>query len=782
MAKDSSQESRTRTTSRPNDCKGKKLLEEPTAVDEGAGKSTNNSDKGGHSPNTLNCDDAHPIKDHEERKVRKRRDSDERFYQAPGYRRGSTSPLSEALLSHDSSSGDDKKLPKKKIEKPSRKSCPAIMEKEGDEQMPPSNTAPKQKLTPQPQRNLARGTRSSLPPKVEEASPKSAEKTKSADKEELVEEKKQPSASKKPQSSAKRKINLKRSSEPVEQKNPEPAQKEKVPGSAGKTEISGNKEELVDKKPSSVPKKKVTLKRSEKVKSEPVEERRPEPVQKEAPEQKEKVTGNAEKTEFTTKVEVVDTKHSPSKKQQNSPKKKVIRKRSDVTKSEPVKEKNPEPEQKERVAEQKATIEPALSVVDDDSLASIPIPPSADASWEDKFDKGALEDPVSQHQRTYAQRYLEESIGLKNQIPRGGEKVVLPQQVMKDYGQMYNYWQNEAQRQVAQAPSVPANNVITVVNGDVFSATCSLAHCVSEDFTMSSGVAVPFRKRFGHVAELLNQRIKTGGVAVLKNGHRFIYYLVTKEFYLAKPDGTHILWHSLEEMREHAMQNGVGEIAMPKIGCGRDQLQWAEVSEAIQQIFCNTGIKITVYQMEEESIPQRPLIVQHLFNSNIVDSRPPIVRIFLTSCQSCPPEGAAGRLNATFKIWHDLMQKERPLGSHVPLFGGAIVALVVKNEARHPIDYQALHKAAKDLAIMTNAMAIKRLVLEGFTLPGDKVVTFKVVTILRLALVNQYMTLNVAWPEDPPYANLVRSAQQNFNNQQQQPNQGSTLGPGEYDY
>lgn len=49
---------------------------------------------------------------------------------------------------------------------------------------------------------------------------------------------------------------------------------------------------------------------------------------------------------------------------------------------------------------------------------------------------------------------------------------------------------------------------IKCVKGDLFSCpqTDSLAHCISEDCRMGAGIAVLFKKKFGGVQELLDQR------------------------------------------------------------------------------------------------------------------------------------------------------------------------------------------------------------------------------------------------------------------------------------
>uniref|UniRef100_A0A3B3WKH7 Macro domain-containing protein n=1 Tax=Poecilia mexicana TaxID=48701 RepID=A0A3B3WKH7_9TELE len=58
---------------------------------------------------------------------------------------------------------------------------------------------------------------------------------------------------------------------------------------------------------------------------------------------------------------------------------------------------------------------------------------------------------------------------------------------------------------------------IKYVTGDLFSAPNqeSLAHCVSEDLRMGKGIAVLFKKNFGQVTALKEQKKLTGECAVL---------------------------------------------------------------------------------------------------------------------------------------------------------------------------------------------------------------------------------------------------------------------------
>uniref|UniRef100_UPI00398ED3C5 ADP-ribose glycohydrolase OARD1-like n=1 Tax=Pristiophorus japonicus TaxID=55135 RepID=UPI00398ED3C5 len=140
---------------------------------------------------------------------------------------------------------------------------------------------------------------------------------------------------------------------------------------------------------------------------------------------------------------------------------------------------------------------------------------------------------------------------------------------------------------------------IHYVTGDLFRcpAQDALAHCISEDCRMGAGIAVLFKKKFKSVQELLNQRKKTGDVAVLKTEQTYIYYLITKERAWHKPTYDS-LQSSLEAMKKHCLNNGVMHISMPRIGCGLDKLKWNEVAARIQKVFKNTDIIITVYSLE----------------------------------------------------------------------------------------------------------------------------------------------------------------------------------------
>ncbi|XP_028265566.1 ADP-ribose glycohydrolase OARD1 [Parambassis ranga] len=143
---------------------------------------------------------------------------------------------------------------------------------------------------------------------------------------------------------------------------------------------------------------------------------------------------------------------------------------------------------------------------------------------------------------------------------------------------------------------------LNYVTGNLFSCPEdeALAHCISEDIRMGAGIAVMFKKRFGGVPELKEQKKQTGQYAVLTRDDRFVYYLITKKKASQKPTYDS-LRQSLEDMKSHCLENGVTKISMPRIGCGLDQLKWTRVAEILEQVFKHTDISITVYSLPEKA-------------------------------------------------------------------------------------------------------------------------------------------------------------------------------------
>ena len=84
-------------------------------------------------------------------------------------------------------------------------------------------------------------------------------------------------------------------------------------------------------------------------------------------------------------------------------------------------------------------------------------------------------------------------------------------------------------------------------------------------------------------------------------GKRYIYNLVTKKRFCNKPNLS-TLSKKLEAMKTHANTNDVSTIAVPKLGCGLDQMNWREVVKLLRDVFAYAEVQIVVYTLEENGV------------------------------------------------------------------------------------------------------------------------------------------------------------------------------------
>ena len=132
----------------------------------------------------------------------------------------------------------------------------------------------------------------------------------------------------------------------------------------------------------------------------------------------------------------------------------------------------------------------------------------------------------------------------------------------------------------------------------------SMGHCFSADAHMSKGFAqflserVPRLRRICRRANLLKDQVFPFWDSLSR---RYIYNFVTKEKYSEKPD-LQTLATTLQSMQSHATLHGVSTIAIPKIGCGLDQMNWQDVVKLLRDIFAYSDIQIVVYSLDEHAI------------------------------------------------------------------------------------------------------------------------------------------------------------------------------------
>jgi hypothetical protein len=118
------------------------------------------------------------------------------------------------------------------------------------------------------------------------------------------------------------------------------------------------------------------------------------------------------------------------------------------------------------------------------------------------------------------------------------------------------------------------------------------AHCISSDCKMGAGIAVDFQNKFYLRNALLNfdEDIRKHPTCILIDR---VFNLITKKTYSGKPTYKS-LEIALEEMGNLIDLYQIKYLAMPKIGCGLDRLQWGKVREIIKEVFQDTDIEILI--------------------------------------------------------------------------------------------------------------------------------------------------------------------------------------------
>ena len=114
----------------------------------------------------------------------------------------------------------------------------------------------------------------------------------------------------------------------------------------------------------------------------------------------------------------------------------------------------------------------------------------------------------------------------------------------------------------------------------------SIGHCISADAQMSIGFADFLPHRIpGLRSTCRKAKLFMGQVYPFWDltGRRYIYILVTKERFCDKPNLS-TLSKTLEAKKIHASTNG-STVAIPKFGCGLDQMSWQEVVKLLCDIF-----------------------------------------------------------------------------------------------------------------------------------------------------------------------------------------------------
>ncbi|XP_046752685.1 uncharacterized protein LOC124415963 isoform X2 [Diprion similis] len=290
---------------------------------------------------------------------------------------------------------------------------------------------------------------------------------------------------------------------------------------------------------------------------------------------------------------------------------------------------------------------------------------------------------------------------------------------------------------------------ITEVENDLFNAptNVSLVHCVGADFRMGSGIAVQFHEKFRSIGKLLDQRVKPGGVAYLKVLDRYVFYLVTKQASTDKPT-MDTMKQSLFALRQRCIELKVTEIAMPRIGCGLDELQWKDIKSIVEEIFEN-GFVITVYHLEMDDINE----AKSGFKSRVKNEGLQLKDIeqntglLYIGCERPYVSEEMISLNEKYPFLRRLSRSSYELGSvyRTELYSKDVVyGLICKKAENTPVSFTHLEAAIQHLKKLNYKDKYEYFGLQAFEDCDDPCIMAKIETLLRNSSIDAEFW--ICWP------------------------------------
>ena len=135
----------------------------------------------------------------------------------------------------------------------------------------------------------------------------------------------------------------------------------------------------------------------------------------------------------------------------------------------------------------------------------------------------------------------------------------------------------------------------------LLTTTTCIAHWFSSNFAMSKGFASAIAccyPELQNVGKIYLHNFPPGSLlsSFDKNFNRLVYHLITKRSYFHKSTyGTIDL--SLQALKQHLTRHNIQELAIPKLGCGDDQLHWPTVFSILFKVFFSgSNVTITIFQ------------------------------------------------------------------------------------------------------------------------------------------------------------------------------------------
>ena len=156
-------------------------------------------------------------------------------------------------------------------------------------------------------------------------------------------------------------------------------------------------------------------------------------------------------------------------------------------------------------------------------------------------------------------------------------------------------------------PAQSPDDCLQIIHGtedSILQQPHSIGHCISADAKMSKGFAEQLSQQITGLRDTCRRtKLSSGQTFPFWDpaGTRYIYNLVKKTRFSEKPN-LPTLSLTLQEMKYHARLYGISTIAIRKIGCGLDQMNWQEVVQLLRDVFAYSNIRIVVYTLEENGV------------------------------------------------------------------------------------------------------------------------------------------------------------------------------------
>lgn len=149
-------------------------------------------------------------------------------------------------------------------------------------------------------------------------------------------------------------------------------------------------------------------------------------------------------------------------------------------------------------------------------------------------------------------------------------------------------------------------------------ANYCIAHCCSADLKLGAGVARTIQARYSVRSAMQRQNHSVGRAVSTARHGRIVYNLVTKNKFFEKPTYA-ALEYCLRDLKSKMVRNNQYFLAIPELGCGRDDLSLSTVNKIIEDVFAKTNIRIVMCHWKptwERRSPQGHHLCQGRYRKN----------------------------------------------------------------------------------------------------------------------------------------------------------------------